>query len=358
MNSKHKCLMIGVGGMARHWRQQVWAALADRVQISAIADVNRDILNSVGDELSVPASARFTSTADAVAKSDAEFCAIVTPPQFHREAVELASARGLQILSEKPIAASWADSVAIARAVRKSGVKMMVTQNYRYMPRMLTLKKAVQSLGAVNYIVARYAADYRKYLAWGAAFRHEMAHALLIEASIHHFDQIRNLTGANCATIAGHEWNPGHTRGSYAGSDSFKREAVGLFVLRMTDGSYGSYEGNNLATGKTNSWHSEYYRVECEGGVAVLDKDDVVRIEERGDGNTLKVREVAAEKAEWHGHTAIGAQFLDWLDGGPAPATVLTDNLQSNAIMHSALEAAESGQTVDVQAKVAEALRD
>jgi predicted dehydrogenase len=235
---------------------------------------------------------------------------------------------------------------------------MMVTQNYRYMPRMLTLKKAVQSLGAVNYIVARYAADYRKYLAWGAAFRHEMAHALLIEASIHHFDQIRNLTGANCATIAGHEWNPGHTRGSYAGSDSFKREAVGLFVLRMTDGSYGSYEGNNLATGKTNSWHSEYYRVECEGGVAVLDKDDVVRIEERGDGNTLKVREVAAEKAEWHGHTAIGAQFLDWLDGGPAPATVLTDNLQSNAIMHSALEAAESGQTVDVQAKVAEALRD
>lgn len=350
--------MIGVGGMAGHWRQHVWAALSDRVQVTALADVNQDVLSKVGDELGVPAAARFSSTAEAVAQADADFCAIVTPPQFHREAVEAACARGLQILSEKPIAASWVDSVAIARAVRKSGVKMMVTQNYRFMPRMLTLKKAVQSLGAVNYVVVRYAADYRKYLAWGAAFRHEMAHALLIEASIHHFDQIRNLTGANCATIAGHEWNPGHTRGSYAGSDSFKREACGLFVLKMTDGAFATYEGNNLATGKTNSWHSEYYRVECEGGVAVLDKDDVVRIEERGDFGTLKTREVPVEHSQWQGHTAIGAQFLDWLDGAAEPATVIGDNLQSNAIMHAALEAAETGRTVDVQAKMAEALRD
>jgi predicted dehydrogenase len=350
---KHTCLMIGVGGMARHWRQQVWGVLKDRVEVCAIADVNPGILNSVGDELGIPVAMRFTDTATAIAQSGATFCAIVTPPQFHREAVEAACAHGIQILSEKPLAANWDDCLAIARAVRASGVKMMVTQNYRYMPRMLTLKKAVQSLGPVNYVIARYAEDYRRPLSWGAAFRHEMAHALLIEASIHHFDQIRNLSGANCATIAGHEWNPGHTRGAFAGSDSFKREASGLFVLKMTDGGFASYEGNNLATGKTNGWHSEYYRVECEGGAAVLDKDDVVRIEERGEGGTLKIREVPVETATWTGHTAIGAQFLDWLDGGPAPATVLEDNLQSNAIMHAALEAAETGQTIDVQRKLA-----
>ena len=232
---------------------------------------------------------------------------------------------------------------------------MMVTQNYRYMPRMLTLKKAVLSLGPVNYAVARYAADYRKYLSWGAEFRHTMAHSLMVEASIHHFDQLRNLTGANAATVSGLEWNPGAAR-AYAGSESFKGESNGLFVLRMTNGSGATYEGNNLATGKTNTWHSEYYRVECEGGVAVLDNDDVVRIEERGGDGALKVREVPREQTQFAGHTAIGAQFLDWLDGGPAPATVLADNLQSNAIMHAAIDAAAAGTVVDVQAKVAEAL--
>lgn len=176
---------------------------------------------------------------------------------------------------------------------------MMVTQNYRYTPRILTLKKAVAELGAVNYAVCRYASDYRTFLSWGARFRHEMPHSLLVEATIHHFDQLRNLTGANCRTMTGYEWHPGQIRGGntlFTGSESFVGEPCGLFLMQMDGGSFATYEGNNLETGKTNSWHSEYYRVECEGGAAVLDKDHIVRVEERGPGNTLISREVAAEK--------------------------------------------------------------
>ena len=48
-------------------------------------------------------------------------CAIVIPPAAHRRAVELAAARGLDILSEKPLADSWEDSVAIYRAAKAAG---------------------------------------------------------------------------------------------------------------------------------------------------------------------------------------------------------------------------------------------
>ena len=58
-------------------------------------------------------------------------------------------------------------------------------------------------LGRLNYLVSRFAADYREYGSWGI-FRHEILHALLVEGGIHHFDQIRNLAGAHCATIFGH----------------------------------------------------------------------------------------------------------------------------------------------------------
>jgi predicted dehydrogenase len=183
-------------------------------------------------------------------------------------------------------------------------------------------------------------------------FRHEMRHGLLIEGGIHHLDQLRNLCGADCQTIAGWDWNPGQVRGETAAwrcSDSFDGEACALLVLRMTNGSFASYEGNNLESGKTNSWYGEYYRLECEGGAAVLDRDHIVRIEERSAAGTLQTREVTPVEVIWEGHQAVAAQFLDWLDGGPPPATTLADNLQSTAMLFAAVRASETGMTIDVQ---------
>jgi len=183
-------------------------------------------------------------------------------------------------------------------------------------------------------------------------FRHEMRHGLLIEGDIHHLDQLRNLCGADCQTIAGWDWNPGHVRsetGTWRSRDAFDAEASPLFVLRMTNDSFSSYEGNNLETGKTNSWYGEYYRLECEGGAAMLDRDHTVRIEERSAAGTLQTREIPPVEVVWEGHKAVAAQFLDWLDGGPPPATTLTDNLQSTAMLFAAIQASETGMTVDVQ---------
>ncbi len=358
MVRKHRGLMLGVGGMAATWLTRVWSQLADRMEIAALVDVSLSALDMAGDTLDIPYERRFTSAAEAFDRVEADFCCIVTPPRFHREAVELACARGLAILSEKPIADSWEGCCAVAAAVRRAGVKMMVTQNYRYTPRILTLKRALAELGPVNYAVCRYASDYREPLSWGAPFRHEMQHSLLVEASIHHFDQLRNLCAADCASITGYEWHPGHARGGadrFAGSGSFAGAPCGLFLMQMCGGSFASYEGNNLATGRANSWHGEYYRLECEGGVASLDADDVVRVTARGPGGAITVRELAPERSAKVGHHAVAAQFLDWLDGGSAPATTLDDNLQSSAMLFAALAAAEQGSVVDVQQLVAQA---
>jgi predicted dehydrogenase len=202
MGATYRCLMLGAGAMGTRWIKDIWSPFRERVEIVALVDADPAALGEAGDWLGLPAAARFTEAHEAFGAADADFCCIVTPPAHHREAVELACERGLDILSEKPIADTWEACGAIARAVRAAGVKMMVTQNYRYTRRILTLKQAVGTLGAVNYAVARYASDYRQRGAW-AMFRHEMAHGLLIEGGIHHLDQLRNLCGADCQTIAG-----------------------------------------------------------------------------------------------------------------------------------------------------------
>jgi hypothetical protein len=112
--------------------------------------------------------------------------------------------------------------------------------------------KHAQSRWTLGCSCYRYASDYQRRGDWGM-FRHEMRHGLLIEGGIHHLDQLRNLCGADCETTAGWDWNPGHVRAEAAAwrsSDAFDAKACALLVMRMTDGSFASYEGNNLATGK------------------------------------------------------------------------------------------------------------
>src|SRR4051794_20951694 len=253
----HRCLMIGAGGMAGAWIRNFFPNFRDRMGVAGLVDVREDVLQSAADFLELPAAARFTRMDEAFEKVEADFCTIVIPPAFHEEAVLHAVRRGLPVLSEKPIADTWEACGRIYRAVTAAGLKMQVVQNYRFEPRILTMKSVLESgdLGPARYVIARFAADYRRRNAWGK-FRHEIPHALLVEGSVHHFDQIRNLAAADCAQIGGWEWNPAN--------DSFDGESVGLYVMRMTNDVRASYEGNCLEAGTQNSWHSECYRVECQ----------------------------------------------------------------------------------------------
>jgi predicted dehydrogenase len=356
--TKKKCIMLGVGGMARHWIFDFWARQNHRMEFAALVDVNADALKDAGEKLGLPSSALFTDAKAAFETVEADFCCIVTPPQFHRAAVELAAARKMDILSEKPIAATWNDTVAIYKTVKNAGVKMLVTQNYRYTPRILTLKKAVSELGQVNYAVGRYTSDSRVRGSWGAEFRHSMPHSLLIEGGIHHFDQLRNLTDGDVETICGYEWHPGLVRGAqnaFGGGDSFEGEPCGLFVMQMHNGAFAHYEGNNLESAKTNSWHAEYYRVECEGGAAILDSDHQVHIVSRENGQRV-VRDVETVKVEFSGHAAMPEQFLNWLEGGETPPTALDDNIKSNATLFAAIEASEQKRVVNVREMLEKAI--
>jgi hypothetical protein len=69
----------------------------------------------------------------------------------------------------------------------------------------------------------------------------------------------------------------------------------------------------------------------------------------------MQMDEVPAVRAHFEGHQWIVNEFLDWLDGGPDPATVLHDNIKSAAMLFGAIDASATGQTVDVEAKAASA---
>lgn len=334
--------MIGAGGMAGSWIRRFFPNFKERMEIVGLVDIKEDVLNSSGDFLGLSANRRFTDSKSAFDAVEADFCTIVTPPAVHKEAVMLAVEKKMDILSEKPIADTWEACVDIYRAVKGAGLKMLVTQNYRYTPRMLTMREVLRGgrLGRINYIMGRFAADYRKYGAWGA-FRHEIPHSLLIEGSVHHFDMLRNLAGSDCISITGWEWNPQWS--------SFKGECCGLYIMQMANGVKTCYEGACTATGAQNNWHQEYYRAECEKGAVSVGRDGVVRIYEFTAGQGMKTEEVPTVRPNFDGHNWLINEFLDWLDGSSAPYTVLDDNIKSVAMVFAAIEASRSNSVVNVE---------
>jgi predicted dehydrogenase len=349
MNQHRRCLMIGAGGMAGNWIRHFLPPFFERMEIVGLVDVNEAVLAEAGTLLKLPESRRLTEMSAAFETVDADFCVIVVPPAFHREAVMGAVGRGMAILSEKPIADTWEASMDVSRAVSAAGVKMAVTQNYRYTAPQLTMRAILRSgdLGRVNYVVGRFAADYRRHGSWGKAFRHEIPHGLLVEGAVHHFDMLRNLAGADCAKLSGWEWNPPWS--------SSKGEFNAYYVMEMTNGARAAYEGSGTAAGEQNSWHQEAYRAECEGGAVTVGRDRVVRVQRFTRGKGLVIEEIPTvttpfdSLTRYTGHAWVVDAFLNWLEGGAAPETTIEDNLQTTAMLFGAIEASRTSQVVDVQ---------
>jgi predicted dehydrogenase len=170
-----------------------------------------------------------------------------------------------------------------------------------------------------------------------------MDHALLIEGSVHHFDMIRNVSGRDCEEIFGYGWIP-------AWAD-FEGNSNGLYVMKLTDDAFASYEGSCTTEGRENPWHHEYYRAECEEGAVVVDTDNIVKII-RVDGEDEVVQQPVEVPEQGQ---AIVLEFLEYLATGVPSQTAIEDNIQSVGMVFAAIQCDETGQPVNVNEMLAEA---
>ena len=325
------CLMIGGSGMAGSWIRNFVDNFSDRVKIVGLVDVNREVLNQQGETLNLSENQLFSDFNEACVTVKADFCGIATPPQFHSPAAVAAMENGMPVICEKPIADTLEAAKAMVGASQKNGLPCAIIQNYRYAPNKQELVRIrdERQLGRLQHIVGRYACDYRRYNSWGKSWRHDMDFGLLFEGSVHHFDMMRFLSGGDCEVFQGFGWNPEWS--------SFKHFSSGFYLMRMDNGVHAAYEGNSSAAGITSCWHKEYYRLEFEGGTVEIGAGDEVRITRVGQ----EVEVYQAPALERAGHEYLLQEFVDWLQGGPASATRIEDNLQSFALVIAAMETTE-----------------
>ncbi len=92
-----------------------------------------------------------TDWRELVERADVDVVDICTPPGTHAEIAEAAAAAGKAVISEKPLAASYAQAARAANAVGKAGVLNAVDFNYRCLPAVSLMKRMIDE-GAVGKV--------------------------------------------------------------------------------------------------------------------------------------------------------------------------------------------------------------
>jgi predicted dehydrogenase len=333
-----KVIQAGIGGMGAVWLQTVLTS--PEVEYAALVEINDDTAAIQAEKFGLKREMIFRSMDEALANVQADGIIDITPPQFHKSISLMALDAGLPVLSEKPLASTFEDALAIVEKSNLTGVLHMVAQNYRYSTPAQTLKQVLMS-GEMGRIGA-VSVEFYKGPHFGG-FREEMPYPLVIDMAIHHFDLMRYLIGSDPISVYGQSWNPAWSW--------FKGDASAAVSITFQNGVAATYNGSWCASGRETSWNGNW-RFDCEHGVVSLIDDNVYVqhwIGTQGFNNLYsEVEPIAYLELPRMGQAHLLYEFYAAVKLGGVPSTTCQDNIKSLAVVFGAVKSFETGQPVQV----------
>src|SRR6185436_1072374 len=122
--------LAGAGWVAPH-HLQAWQRLRGRATVVAIADPNIEAARERAAAYGVPAV--YPSVEAMLEREQLDAIDVATPRETHASICRLAAGRGLAILSQKPLAPTFAEAASLVADVG-GRVRLMVHENWRFRP--------------------------------------------------------------------------------------------------------------------------------------------------------------------------------------------------------------------------------
>jgi predicted dehydrogenase len=178
-----------------------WQALGERVRVVAVCDPDPVRARERAQEFSIPnvyADGEAMFAAETVDALD-----VASPRQTHAWWVDAAAARGIDVLCQKPMTPTLAESQALV-ARTEGRIRLMVHENWRFRPWYRQLKRWIVAGELGEILLARMAmitsgllpdrSGHRPSLERQPFMQHE-AQLMIAEVLIHHLDVMRFLCG-------------------------------------------------------------------------------------------------------------------------------------------------------------------
>ena len=325
-----RVMQVGVGGFGRRWVGAL--SEAKGVKVVALADINPEALAAAQEKLSVPDSFCFKDFRKALDTVEADALINVTPPSVHRQVALYAFRRGLDVLTEKPLADTMGNAKVMVEAARKARRKLMVSQNYRFQRWARTARRTIEKkkYGDLGHLSVKFF----KALRPRTGFRRKMEHLLLVDMSIHHFDLIRYILGSEPIKIYTRTWNP-----KWSWSEGDVAAAV---IIEMKNKATVVYDANWVTTERQTTWNGDWVFQFARGRLAL--RDDVLY--EAKVGKEEKPARLAAMPCKGQEYSFL--EFRRAIREKRQPETSGKDNLASLAMVFAAIESSKRGRAVEV----------
>ncbi|MGD7023647.1 Gfo/Idh/MocA family protein [Rossellomorea vietnamensis] len=148
--------LIGLGDMANAHRTMI--SELDELKLSALCDVNEDLLNKIGDIENVAVEKRFNNMEALISDGEVDAVISIVPNHLHARVLELCIQYQKPILAEKPFTLNFEEAEYLKSLYEKQPIPCMVGFSYRYTPSFRYAKELIQEgkIGKVKHISVRY----------------------------------------------------------------------------------------------------------------------------------------------------------------------------------------------------------
>ena len=183
-----RIVVAGMGPRGQDWLREIQTAPG--FELAGCVDIDPAALKQAASN---GASSKhcFTELSEALDQNNCDAVVVATSPESHLAPCELALARGLAVMVEKPFTLSLREAVKLVSLSEQNSAPLIVAQNYRYMRSFRTARRLISdgALGQVGMVVCQY---YRVPHAMSASLR-SLTNSVLWGMSIHHLDALRSI---------------------------------------------------------------------------------------------------------------------------------------------------------------------
>ena len=180
-----RVVVVGLGARGQNWLREIQTASG--YELVACVDIDQAALKQTSSKGASPKQC-FTELGEALNQNNCEAVIVATSAGNHVEPCELALARGLAVMVEKPFTLCLRDAVKLVSLAEQKDAPLIVAQNYRYLRSFRTARRLIDAgaLGPVGMVVCQY---YR--LPYEMASLARLTNSALWGAGIHHLDALR-----------------------------------------------------------------------------------------------------------------------------------------------------------------------
>ncbi|WP_299432219.1 Gfo/Idh/MocA family oxidoreductase [uncultured Maribacter sp.] len=340
--NKLRGVAVGTGYFSQ-FQYEAWERI-DNVEIVAVSSRRIEKAQKICDTYGIKKA--YGDFEQMLKQEKPDFVDIITPPETHANFCRIAIRHGVHIICQKPLAPTYEESLEITNEIKKSNVRMMVHENFRFQPwhreikKLLNKKTVGDKLHTIN-LRMRMGDGWQEdaYMNRQPYFR-EMEKLLIYETGIHFIDVFRYLVGdisqvyAKLRTL----------------NSNIKGEDFAWVQVEFSNGTLGFIDANRFNENTSEDPRLTFGEILIEGdkGSIRLYHDGVITIQLLGEKEVK--HDYVYEKINFAGDCVYFTQehFIDCLRSGAAFETDVFAYLQNIKVQDKIYESNSIGAQVTI----------